>query len=190
MGVLAPPAGLGAPAAGAPAALLPPAVLSQQQAMQMAHMHNLQRQFASGQMTAQTMASLPPPFRAYLHNFSAAAATAQQQAAQQAHNFPAAAAPAPKPVAAAKGEQQGGKKAAAAAAAAAANVLVAPAPPPPARKRKPEFRLPDKMYNILPESPLFVAGQDTERRVDAATTRKRAELQETYTAFVRGERRR
>jgi SWI/SNF-related matrix-associated actin-dependent regulator of chromatin subfamily D len=70
----------------------------------------------------------------------------------------------------------------------------APAAPPPtsagasgggtiSRKRKADgthahHTLPDKPWEIIPESPLFVALQDAERRIDAAINRKMAALTE------------
>ena len=46
------------------------------------------------------------------------------------------------------------------------------------RKRRDVHHLPDKAWDILPESPLFVALQDAERKIDAARNRKLAALTE------------
>lgn len=58
----------------------------------------------------------------------------------------------------------------------------------PSRKRKAEhYRLPDKRYDIMPDSPLFVSLQDAERRIDAAIERKMAALYEIEASAKRGQ---
>ena len=55
------------------------------------------------------------------------------------------------------------------------------------RKRKSDrYYLPDKLYEILPESPLFVSLQDAERRIDAALDLKMAALHELAASAKRG----
>ena len=48
------------------------------------------------------------------------------------------------------------------------------------RKRKMQFKLPDRPYNLLPESPLFSHLQNLERMVDNIISKKRHEILEIF----------
>jgi len=173
----------------------PGAAVPMNLAQQMHYQTQLQLQLMmqQGKLPQQAIAS-NPQWQAYFsmqQRALAAQAQAQAQYTKQAAAAAVAAqtaAPAgPNASGKAAGEHAMGKKAAAAAAAAAASALAMPPPAPAPKKRKlAEFKLPDKPYHILPESPLFVALQDTERLLDAAAHRRRAEVQEAYSSFRRG----
>jgi SWI/SNF-related matrix-associated actin-dependent regulator of chromatin subfamily D len=48
------------------------------------------------------------------------------------------------------------------------------------RKRKMDYRLPERLSNLVPESPLFAQMQDAERRIDNEIYRKKNEILEVF----------
>lgn len=168
---------------GVPASVpgMMPSLQQQQQLFFQQQMH-IQNLFRTGQITPQ-MIQQQPQLQVYLNLL-------RQQAAlqQQLKGAGTARPPTVVPTSAVAGR---------ASAAAAANAPIAAAfPKRPAsstgtggsvaKKRRVADRVPDKYYTLLPESPLFAELQNIERRIDAALTKKRGELQEMYNSLARG----